>query len=596
MTRNDFIEKIHSFIKTPIDNVIAAWLKYAEEMARFYTEKIEESDEFDDFIKETAKRLTPEANLDDLYAAFNGVYQKYGTDITQLIYLQEYLHPNSFMGAAEFLDNGGDIERVGQMNADDLFENGKPFWEAGEFRSYLKLSLQILHDMAEKAADQAVARGLDDRVTDDYILKLDDLSENYVFDTQNQNTFNDFALHALRVHPELSGLELSDDGNTAFLSFRKPFQSMDDNETDGKLVYIASPYAGDVDANVEFARCACRYCIEQGNVPIAAHLLYPQILNDKDPEQRKVGLILGRHIIKACQEMWVCGDIISLGMTGEINEAGKLGIPTLRISAEQIHGLKDPLYGIMAKWHIDSPCKGQSGFLYRDGKPLTYLTRELAETGINDIRSLRLNRSPVTEFRSVMFQCNHAADNRIDLELLRELDMYPSFDPDHFTVIDCTYNNNGGGFMVSTIETHLHDIDKTVWINVNDDFVSITPMDYLWNEDGSYSFEKYDDIVLYESYLDSELPDNTAPWFPMIQTALEYHIGQEISNPIFNDGYSFSLHPAWLPESLRQKAEPEYLEWLKANDMKVQIAKGGEIVIEAGYPSDTQSQTGFKMA
>jgi len=45
---------------------------------------------------------------------------------------------------------------------------------------------------------------------------------------------------------------------------------MDTEKTaNSKLVYIASPYAGDVDINVEFARCASRYCIEQGNTPVA---------------------------------------------------------------------------------------------------------------------------------------------------------------------------------------------------------------------------------------------------------------------------------------------------------------------------------------
>lgn len=30
-----------------------------------------------------------------------------------------------------------------------------------------------------------------------------------------------------------------------------------------KLVYIASPYAGDVEENVAFAKAACRYAMEQ---------------------------------------------------------------------------------------------------------------------------------------------------------------------------------------------------------------------------------------------------------------------------------------------------------------------------------------------
>ena len=35
------------------------------------------------------------------------------------------------------------------------------------------------------------------------------------------------------------------------------------------LVYIASPLSGDVEKNLEFARKACRYAIEQDATPFA---------------------------------------------------------------------------------------------------------------------------------------------------------------------------------------------------------------------------------------------------------------------------------------------------------------------------------------
>ena len=56
-----------------------------------------------------------------------------------------------------------------------------------------------------------------------------------------------------------------------------------------KLVYIASPYSGDVERNVAFAKAACRYAMNQGVTPIASHLLYPQMLDDGAPEERKLG-------------------------------------------------------------------------------------------------------------------------------------------------------------------------------------------------------------------------------------------------------------------------------------------------------------------
>ena len=69
-----------------------------------------------------------------------------------------------------------------------------------------------------------------------------------------------------------------------------------------KLVYIASPYSGDVERNVAFAKAACRYAMNQGVTPIASHLLYPQMLDDGVPEERKLGTDMGLRILKVCQE------------------------------------------------------------------------------------------------------------------------------------------------------------------------------------------------------------------------------------------------------------------------------------------------------
>ena len=62
-----------------------------------------------------------------------------------------------------------------------------------------------------------------------------------------------------------------------------------------KLIYIASPYAGDIEANTAFAKKACRYAIRQGHTPIAVHLFYPQMLDDGDPVERETGLRLGHR-------------------------------------------------------------------------------------------------------------------------------------------------------------------------------------------------------------------------------------------------------------------------------------------------------------
>lgn len=105
-----------------------------------------------------------------------------------------------------------------------------------------------------------------------------------------------------------------------------------------RLVYIASPYAGDVEGNIEFAKAACRYAMECGQTPVAVHLLYPQFLRDSDLAEREAGLRMGREVLAACGELWCCGSHISEGMAREIAEAERLGIPIREVSAQEIRG------------------------------------------------------------------------------------------------------------------------------------------------------------------------------------------------------------------------------------------------------------------
>lgn len=95
----------------------------------------------------------------------------------------------------------------------------------------------------------------------------------------------------------------------------------------GKLVYIASPYAGDVEQNMRNAREYCKLAVRRGDYPVAPHLLYPQFLDDCVPEERELGLKAGLRLLELCDELWLCGDTISMGMRQELNLAKTLGLP-----------------------------------------------------------------------------------------------------------------------------------------------------------------------------------------------------------------------------------------------------------------------------
>ncbi len=87
------------------------------------------------------------------------------------------------------------------------------------------------------------------------------------------------------------------------------------------IVYICSPYAGEVSKNVEAAQRYSRFAVDKGCIPIAPHLLFPQFLNDANPKERQLGLFFGNAIMSKCSEVWVFGEVISPGMEAEIERA-----------------------------------------------------------------------------------------------------------------------------------------------------------------------------------------------------------------------------------------------------------------------------------
>ena len=91
-----------------------------------------------------------------------------------------------------------------------------------------------------------------------------------------------------------------------------------------KRVFICSPYRGDVERNLKAARKHARMAAIIGYCPLAPHLMFPQFLNDNDPEQRILGITLGVEQMKVCDEIWIFGGRISNGMAFELEKAKEL--------------------------------------------------------------------------------------------------------------------------------------------------------------------------------------------------------------------------------------------------------------------------------
>lgn len=149
---------------------------------------------------------------------------------------------------------------------------------------------------------------------------------------------------------------------------------------ENKLMYIASPYAGDVEKNVAFAKDACHYAMKHSCTPMAVHLLYPQFLDDNNPQERAAGLAMGHQVLSVCDELWVCGDRISSGMESEIQEAKRMGIPIRKITEEQILGgsVMSKKYGVWAVRSANSVCGAAESWCKHEGKPMEFESREQA--------------------------------------------------------------------------------------------------------------------------------------------------------------------------------------------------------------------------
>jgi len=96
---------------------------------------------------------------------------------------------------------------------------------------------------------------------------------------------------------------------------------MDEVKKYRMMVYICSPYAGDIEGNTEKAKKYCRWATDRGCIAIAPHLYFPQFMSEET--EREEALHSGIVLLGKCDEVWVFGDRISAGMRAEIEKAEK---------------------------------------------------------------------------------------------------------------------------------------------------------------------------------------------------------------------------------------------------------------------------------
>lgn len=102
-----------------------------------------------------------------------------------------------------------------------------------------------------------------------------------------------------------------------------------------RRVYICSPLGGNITANIENAKRYSQYVFKCGMAPVIPHF-YALVLNDDNPEERKLGMQAGISLLWVCDEIWIFGDELTEGMKKEILFAEKLNIKVRYISENDL--------------------------------------------------------------------------------------------------------------------------------------------------------------------------------------------------------------------------------------------------------------------
>lgn len=99
---------------------------------------------------------------------------------------------------------------------------------------------------------------------------------------------------------------------------------------DMRRVILESPFAGDIEANLTYARACMRDSLLRGEAPQVSHCLYtqPGVLDDTDPRERAHGINAGHAWMREADALVVYTDRgISEGMKAGIRAAEFIRVP-----------------------------------------------------------------------------------------------------------------------------------------------------------------------------------------------------------------------------------------------------------------------------
>jgi len=102
-----------------------------------------------------------------------------------------------------------------------------------------------------------------------------------------------------------------------------------------RLLYVCSPYRGEVKRNKQYARELTRLAIDKGFLPVTVHLYITEATDDNNEADRAIGMRAGQEILDHCKYILIGGKYgLSQGMVAEIRRALDTGKIILTVAGE----------------------------------------------------------------------------------------------------------------------------------------------------------------------------------------------------------------------------------------------------------------------
>ena len=142
----------------------------------------------------------------------------------------------------------------------------------------------------------------------------------------------------------------------------------------------------------------------------------------------------------------------------------------------------------------------------------------------------------------------------------------------NYQIIDHDYMNTGGNIMISVFEVWLKDDNKTVFVNVGEDYLTITSVNHICRD---IEIDDYDEITIAEyNYKDCDHPDES-PYYNLIRHCLFEYLKKDCK--YFE--YKESLTYFWLIDSY-QKLVDSFVKYLQPGEFHTYVTDGDAVWIE----------------